>query len=230
MLTLWQPFLTARVAVRPACLFGGFWASFSPACSCLCALWALLRMCARVILCACTNNKLTAAVKFLPEHHRGEADGSWQAARARGGGRGRWRWAGGRERLGCQRAPVIGASLWSPSKTPRRLPVRCRQLSTSRAAAERRPPANQLTVERPLPVLASRLVFSFCWGKVPQGIFVLLNHIGLRCSIKIIIVVLRENIDFKIGFRILSLQIPQKMYCKTTLKFLFFLLFLIELT
>lgn len=41
----------------------------------------------------CVNSKLTAAVKFLSEHHRGEADGSWQGAGAQGGGIGRWRWA-----------------------------------------------------------------------------------------------------------------------------------------
>ncbi len=48
--------------------------------------------------CVCVNSKLTAAVKFLSEHHRGEADGSWQGARVKGGGRERWRWAWSRGR------------------------------------------------------------------------------------------------------------------------------------
>ena len=47
----------------------------------------------RVCVCVCANSKLTATVKFLSEHHRGEADGSWQGAGVQGGGRGRWRWA-----------------------------------------------------------------------------------------------------------------------------------------
>lgn len=32
-------------------------------------------VCVRVPVCVCMNSKLTAAVKFLSEHHRGEADG-----------------------------------------------------------------------------------------------------------------------------------------------------------
>lgn len=61
-------------------------------CVCLCVL---------LLVCVCLNGKLTAAVKFLSEHHRGEADGSWQGARVKGGGRGRWRWewSRGRRRL-----------------------------------------------------------------------------------------------------------------------------------
>ena len=39
-----------------------------------------VRACIRVHVCVlvlvCVNGKLTAAVKFLSEHHRGEADGS----------------------------------------------------------------------------------------------------------------------------------------------------------
>lgn len=54
----------------------------------------------------CANSKLTAAVKFLSEHHRGEADGSWQGAGAQGGGRGRWRWATGEGR-GCPGAHLM---------------------------------------------------------------------------------------------------------------------------
>lgn len=118
MLTLWQRFPTAWVAIRPACLFGAFelvLALWAHACV-HCGTLAYVHAC---VLRACTNNKLTAAVKFLPEHHRGEADESRQAARARGGGRGRRRWAGAERGLVASETPVIEGSLGRLNRSPR---------------------------------------------------------------------------------------------------------------
>lgn len=64
-----------------------------------------LRACICVYVCVCS--KLTAAVKFLSEHHRGEADESWQGAEVKGGGRGRWRWEWSKGRRWLQASSMI---------------------------------------------------------------------------------------------------------------------------
>lgn len=86
------------------------WCEREPAHSCMRVL-VCFGHCLCACVCVCVNSKLTAAVKFLSEHHRGEADGSWQGARVKGGGRGRWRWAWSRGRWWLPASLMIEGSV-----------------------------------------------------------------------------------------------------------------------
>lgn len=172
------------IYVRACLCFGVSLDLHVHACACLCALWPLFAY-AYICVCACVNNKLTAAVKFLSEHHRGEADESWQGARVKGGGRGRWRWARGR---GRRRLPATFGD-WGFSRSVQKLAAAVEERRSLSRYCLDLGECNAQTLDEPFPVHKSRwcrrLAFSFCCSS--SRLFMYLLHFGIKfhCSVQL---------------------------------------------